>query len=226
MKTFETGFDGITLDLGEIYLAMGYRNEQPGQDVAEMVAETIRTVAPLCRPRFGYELLPVEKVTRRTISVGGGELATGTVITPFLEEAEHLAVFVATAGEGFDKWFHEVKKSGDILKEYLAHAVGSEIAEATARAMAAELLGEAESKGMKISNSYSPGYCGWHVRDQQALFSLLPPRPCGITLTPSCLMLPIKSVSGIIALGRDIEKKAYGCDICNKKDCYKKRTVS
>ena len=226
MQTFETDFNGITLDVDEIYLALGYRDQKPELDVMEMVAAMISTVAPLCRPRFGYELLSVEKITRNTIWVGGRELLTGGVITPFLEKAEQVAVFVATAGKGFDNWFREVKNSGDILMEYLAHTIGSEIAEATAQMTAAKLLAEFESAGMKISNSYSPGYCGWHVRDQQTLFSLLPPEPCGIMLTPSCLMLPIKSVSGIIALGRDIEKKAYGCDICEKKDCYKKRTVA
>ena len=55
------------------------------------------------------------------------------------------------------------------------------------------------------------------------LGSLLPPAPCGITLTDSSLMLPIKSISGVIAVGTRIEKKPYGCAICGKKDCYKNR---
>ena len=75
----------------------------------------------------------------------------------------------------------------------------------------------------KISNSYSPGYCGWHVTQQKFLFSLLPEQPCGVRLSESSLMSPIKSVSGVIAVGERIVKRKYGCELCGKADCYKNR---
>ena len=48
-------------------------------------------------------------------------------------------------------------------------------------------------EGLRITNSYSPGYCGWNVSEQHALFSLLPEGFCGVRLCESGLMLPIKS---------------------------------
>ena len=78
-------------------------------------------------------------------------------------------------------------------------------------------------EGLRISNSYSPGYCGWNVAEQHRLFALLPERPCGIELGRSALMKPEKSVSGIIALGREVEKRPYGCAICNRRNCYKRQ---
>ncbi|MCI5917442.1 MAG: methionine synthase, partial [Bacteroidales bacterium] len=42
-------------------------------------------------------------------------------------------------------------------------------------------------------------------------------------LTPSSLMVPIKSVSGVVGLGRDVRKLEYSCGLCNFKDCYKRR---
>jgi hypothetical protein len=48
---------------------------------------------------------------------------------------------------------------------------------------------------------YSPGYCGWHVSGQKRLFRSLEPERIGITLTDSCLMQPLKSVSGVIVAG-------------------------
>ena len=43
--------------------------------------------------------------------------------------------------------------------------------------------------------------------------------PTGITINESCLMQPIKSVSGIIGIGDEVRKRSYGCDICNSTSC-------
>ena len=76
--------------------------------------------------------------------------------------------------------------------------------------------------GYNISNSYSPGYCGWDVSEQRLLFSLLPQGFCGVQLLPSCLMLPLKSVSTVVAIGPDVTYEPYRCNICRKRDCYRR----
>jgi hypothetical protein len=86
-------------------------------------------------------------------------------------------------------------------------------------------LYEYYSNDLQTTNSYSPGYCGWHVREQKQLFSLLPDNPCGIKLNNSRLMHPVKSVSGIIGLGIGIEQTPYACEICGLKGCFKKTIV-
>ena len=63
------------------------------------------------------------------------------------------------------------------------------------------------------------------MAEQRIFFSMLPDGFCGISLTDSCLMLPIKSVSALVGIGGNIEKKPYGCAICRKKDCFKRKEV-
>ena len=69
----------------------------------------------------------------------------------------------------------------------------------------------------------SPGYCGWHVSEQQLLFPLFEGQTCGVRLTDSSLMVPIKSVSGIIGLGKEVRRLDYTCGLCDFKQCYKRR---
>lgn len=223
MECREIPWAGLELDRGEIYRTMGSSRYVPDREMQERIERVIAEAGRVCRARFGYEVLPAGMPGPRAISAGGAGLATGSVITPCLVGAEYYALFVATAGVEFDAWLHGLQVSGDLLDQFIADAVGSEIAEAAARQMAGLLGREAAVRGMRISNSYSPGYCGWPVRDQRALFGLLPPRPCGVELNASCLMSPVKSVSGVVAIGRSVEKKPYGCAACGKKDCYKKR---
>ena len=88
-----------------------------------------------------------------------------------------------------------------------------------------DLLGrQMDEFGLKITNRYSPGYCNWPVSDQQILFLLLPEKFCGVTLTGSSLMIPIKSVSGVIGIGASVKMKEYTCDTCGMKDCTYRST--
>jgi hypothetical protein len=48
-------------------------------------------------------------------------------------------------------------------------------------------------------------------------------RPCGVTLTDSSLMLPIKSVSGVIGVGPDVKKMDYTCGLCSFADCFRRK---
>jgi len=73
--------------------------------------------------------------------------------------------------------------------------------------------------GLHVSESFSPGYCSWDVAEQHKLFSFFPTNFCGITLSDSSLMKPVKSVSGIIGIGSDLNRKVHHCLICNDKTC-------
>jgi hypothetical protein len=79
------------------------------------------------------------------------------------------------------------------------------------------------TSGMKITNRYSPGYCGWDVSEQHKLFRLIPDNFCGIRLTESALMDPVKSNSGIIGIGESVKMNPYTCSLCDLKECaYRK----
>ena len=106
----------------------------------------------------------------------------------------------------------------------MADSLGSIIAEKAADCMELALQKEIGSRGWKHTNRFSPGYCGWHVSEQQKLFPLFPtPHPCGISLTDSSLMLPIKSVSGVIGLGENVRKLEYTCGLCSYEKCYRRK---
>jgi hypothetical protein len=65
---------------------------------------------------------------------------------------------------------------------------------------------------------FSPGYCGWHISAQRALFGMLNPEEIGITLNASCLMQPLKSVSGVLIAGnKEIFEFDDVFDFC--RDC-------
>lgn len=219
----ELSWNDITLDWEDFTLSLG-KGYQLDRDVREIFSVLEKKVVQLCKPRWGYRVVPLETSDQSGIMLDGCRLQTGRIITPFLKDASQCAVFVATAGKEFEDFQREVKNSGQIVEEFLLDAFGSAIAEATVREVCKYIEKKAAEENKGVSFPYSPGYCGWKVVEQQILFSLLPDFPCGVSLSSSSLMCPIKSVSGVVAIGERITKQKYGCELCGKKDCYKNRT--
>ena len=211
------------LNRTEILRTLGGPHYRPDRQINAMIDRMIFQELPeVCYPEFGYVRFEAEAVGCNSIRFAGTEFRVGPIIAEGYAEAESFVIFVATAGRGFDRWIHEEEVRSDLLRQFVADAIGSEIAEWTARKVAESLRKTVAVEDAHISNSYSPGYCGWNVIEQHQLFALLPDRPCGIELGASALMKPEKSVSGIIAIGHAVEKKPYGCAFCTCKTCYKR----
>lgn len=149
----------------------------------------------------------------------------GKIISNQLKGSEALCWFVATAGQEFETFQHHLTQEGDMVRVYIANEIGSIIAEKTADRMEDLLQEQLTPKGLYRTNRYSPGYCGWKVSEQPILFELfrpkvsaqncnVPPTPCDIHLTDSCLMIPIKSVSGVIGIGHNVRRRDYTCNLC------------
>lgn len=173
----------------------------------------------------GYTICPCDGVDVKNglIHCGQTKLEVGKRIASYMKEASVLAVFVCTAGSLFTDLANEYLKQGDLPEAFIADAIGSVTVENAMDRIQQALETEMNLQEMKISNRYSPGYCEWHVSGQQALFSLIDDNHTGVTLTASCLMQPIKSVSGIIGIGVDMQKRPYGCSICHSSTCVYRR---
>jgi len=63
------------------------------------------------------------------------------------------------------------------------------------------------------------------LTEQEVLFSLVPADSIGVTLLPSSLMQPLKSVSGLVGIGsRDrIEAAPVPCENCDAERCMMRR---
>ena len=151
------------------------------------------------------------------------EFMTGRIITHALNGASSYVFFTATIGSGFDNYCRHLKSGDDELKIFVADMIGSVIAEAVVSWLMGKLKDLAKEEGWLISNNYSPGYCDWALIEQQKLFGFFPENITGIRLTDSCLMLPIKSVSGVVAIGVGIKKRPYGCSICRMPTCFRNK---
>lgn len=221
MFDYELNFSSLSLTANDLFAEMGYGTVKPEEPIEEMTVSMLQEVSSWIVPRCTFGLFD-GKVGEGCVSLDCGEhLLTGTTISSLLNGSNRFALFAATAGVAFQEYQDRLKTEGDILKCFIADMIGTCIAEKAGDYM--ERLLEKQLAGERHTNRLSPGYCGWHLTGQQALFRLMGGNPCGISLSEVCLMTPIKSISGIIGIGPEVDEKKYGCQYCELETCYKRK---
>lgn len=140
-------------------------------------------------------------------------------ICTYMKGIEKMAAFICTAGEEFTSLTRQLNDSGNFLGGFIVDTFGTIVVEKAMDYIQGQLQVDMQQADLLITNRYSPGYCLWPLTGQRQLFDLFPETQSGISLTESHLMMPIKSVSGIIGIGRNVKKARYKCDICNDLTC-------
>ena len=205
-------FEELGITAADVYEQMGYHDAQPDKATQQETATILKEVSLWLRPRFSYFVVNKQP-----------DFEMGNIILRQLRGSEAFALFICTSGLEFETYQHRLKEQGDMVRVFIADALGSVIAEKCADQMEKALQESIDKLGWKHTNRFSPGYCGWHVSQQQLLFPLFQGHTCGVKLTDSSLMIPIKSVSGIIGLGEKVRKLEYTCGLCDFKQCYKRK---
>ena len=205
-------FEELGITAADVYEQMGYHDAQPDKATQQETATILKEVSQWLRPQFSYFVVNKQP-----------DFEMGNIILRQLRGSEAFALFICTSGLEFEAYQQRLKEQGDMVRVFIADALGSVIAEKCADQMEKALQESIDKLGWMHTNRFSPGYCGWHVSQQQLLFPLFQGHTCGVKLTDSSLMIPIKSVSGIIGLGEKVRKLEYTCGLCDFKQCYKRK---
>ena len=219
-KTFQFDFRDLKLTVDQIERVMGYSEGESHETIFEIVSSLLNEAETLCNLRAEYRIFDTISFSEaeKTIIINDVIFNIGKIIYGQIKKSDSAALFICTAGEKLGLRSRRAMKEGDLLEGYVYDVIGSEAVEAATDLMQADM----ESK-FRITNRFSPGYCGWNVVEQHKLFSLLPENYCGIRLTDSALMDPVKSVSGIIGIGENVKRLPYTCNLCDMKDCLYRR---
>jgi len=224
-ETFQYHFSQLNILATDIEVLMGYVNEETPEYIHQTTNEILKRAEEVSKICGGYQLFDQVIFDSSTHFCIVNQTAFHIDKTIFrqLKKSESVALFVCTAGNEVGQLSNKLLSEGHLLEGYIADIIGSVIVESAMDKIQEELKKEMLLHDLSISNRYSPGYCGWKVDEQLKLFGLLPLSICGISLTKSCLMTPIKSISGVIGIGKEISHTAYSCNICTMENCIYKR---
>ncbi len=219
--SYHFSFHELSITQTRLEFLMGYQHGAIPESISRILKEALDRAPDYCAIQGGFVIKDAISFDNnaRLITVDNVTFNPGDIVYNQVKKAEKMAIFACTSGPGISDWSKKLMAEGDPAAGYIVDLVGSEIVESATDRIHASLSAIVTASGCRISNRYSPGYCGWNVSEQHQLFSLLPDNFCGIQLSDSALMKPIKSVSGIIGIGRDVRYNSYSCDICNSYNC-------
>ena len=158
---------------------------------------------------------------------GNGNNEPDTPLEHIFPRANHLALFAFTLGQEISLEIQQQLKDKNLAKGYMLDTVASYCTDKASEA-AQNIFHDQLFSKHQISESsrvllYSPGYCGWHVSGQKKLFAYLEPEEIGIHLNESFLMVPLKSISGVLVSGdakihQFINNYPF-CTTCQTRNC-------
>jgi hypothetical protein len=201
----------------------------PDADLPERTSRLIEQArelyATLAEPRGMFAEIGREEFAE--LYRGEGENADETPLELIFPRADRLALFAATMGGAVSNKIGELFSENDPALAFMLDSIASDRAELAAELMGRHYLDRLVCAGSALSPTgvlaYSPGYCGWHITGQRKLFDYLQPAEIGITLNDSCLMQPLKSVSGVLVAGaaaiHDFEDDFEFCGGCGTHGC-------
>jgi 5-methyltetrahydrofolate--homocysteine methyltransferase len=133
------------------------------------------------------------------------------VLDPSGSQRDHIAMFVATAGEGIRERSEEAKQRGQYFLAHAMQALAIETAEAAAEWVHRRIRedwGFPDPPGMTMQERFTSRYRGKRysfgygacprLEDQEGIWKLLGPEEIGVRLTEGFMMEPEASVSALV----------------------------
>lgn len=220
--TFQYKFCDLEISSGRIERLIGFDPGTAPEPIPELISTALNNAVGLTDIRGNYLVINHNNTAtrpRQSININSHCFNTGKIVTSFIRESEHFLFFIVTAGKGIELESQRFLHGTEPLLGYIYDVIGSLTVETALEKFLYKIEEDFIKTELKTTNPYSPGYCGWPISDQTKLFALFSDKNCGIRLSETCLMDPIKSISGIIGIGKNIKKQPYSCAICDAKNC-------
>jgi len=204
---------GAEIDFPALRAALRVREGSEDESELRAMAAEIRAVA---HPKALFAVAFIEAKGEDYI-IADGMRFTSRVMRVNLEDAHRCFPFVCTSGREAEAW---AEAQGGFMRRFWADALNQAVLHAAALALQGHIQDLYQLGSVSMMNPGS--LADWPLREQRSLFSLLGNvrEAIGVELTKSLLMVPTKSVSGILF---PAEESFASCQLCPRELCPNRR---
>jgi len=198
--------------------------------IMKITREEIERGYNLFEPKGIYSPIKIKQISfsgGRVDLKNGFSLYFSNSIINLLKGANYLVLGVATIGSSLENKVSEFFTQGEYPRAIALDAVGTVAVESLSRYIKNLICQEAKEQYFKTTRYFSPGYGDWDISQQKDIFKIIPTNKIGVSLTESCMILPRKSLSWVIGIGKNItipSKDNNSCQICQAKNCQYRKT--
>ena len=174
----------------------------------------------LLDPTAAYENYPITGMDGSRISLEGDKAVHGPALPALFPGARELVVLICTIGPKLEKHVSDYNKSSQALRSLLLDGIGSAAVDTMVPAALTFIVAEASSRGYETSSPVNPGMPGFPMTEQGNLLELAHADQIGVSVTPSGILIPRKSVSMVLGVGPRMPMwtQAEVCARCNLRE--------
>ena len=142
---------------------------------------------------------------------------SGQLIAQHLARAQEILVMLCTIGSELDNSVSSLFNVDPMIALAL-DGVGSAAVEMLAIQASNHFENLMKNDGLNTTMPLNPGMVGWSVElGQPEIFSLLDCEEINVSLTDSWMMVPNKSLSLVMGIGKDVSAYGTSCEYCTLK---------
>ena len=208
--------ENIPVRLDADKVVKGLRIRRNVEYFRDKLASLIETIAPVINPKAVYSVSFVDKIEEDRVTIDD-TVFTSKVVRMNLEKVGRVFPYIVTAGVELDT-VELLKGQSAMLLDQVKNVVVTK-----ANLYLRNLI--TEKYGIKRLSSVGPGRLDeWPITQQRELFSLFGEHVdrIGVNLTKTCLMVPVKTVSGLLFPS---EVGFESCELCSRAKCMERRTA-
>jgi hypothetical protein len=205
----------VKFEAGDIARRLRIRPDRAG---SSHLQELIELATSLVSLRAVYDISYVGAKDAGSVEVAG-VVFRSRVLRHNLDGVQKVFPYIMTIGPALEK---TAASLNDLLKQYYLEEMANVVLEQGAAWLTDKLQG---SWGFPLLSNMSPGSLeDWPITEQRQLFSLFgdTEKVVGVRLTDHFLMLPRKSISGILFPS---EEGFSACQLCPREKCPSRRTA-
>lgn len=194
-------------------------NNSVDRNIAAQIEQCEKMVLDAAQPKYVYRVLPTERTDDKIRLSGTSLCIEGKDAEKLLAECGSCIVMAATVGQKTDMLLRraQVYSMADAV---ILDSCASSAIESICDQLNEDLRKEFESKGLFLTDRYSPGYGDMPLSMQTELCRLLQTeKRIGLSVSPGLTLTPSKSVTAIIGISdRPQKMRVVSCDECRLKD--------
>jgi len=185
------------------------------REVEAVIDESYR----LIEPRAVYKTVRISEVKGGRLVLEGGSVFESELLAEKFKCTPEIAVYVLTIGPALERRVSELA-SRELFKSFIMDCVGTYALRQVFDIVRKDFQPDGEGRLSK----FSPGSTAyWDLRQQKVLFDVLGGEDVenvtGVRLNESCIMIPRKSVSGVMG---NTEEQFQECQICKRRCEYRR----
>jgi len=185
------------------------------REVEAVIDESYR----LIEPRAVYKTVRISEVKGGRLVLEGGSVFESELLAEKFKCTPEIAVYVLTIGPALERRVSELA-SRELFKSFIMDCVGTY----ALRQMFDIVRKDFQPDGEGQLSKFSPGSTAyWDLRQQRVLFDVLGGEEVenviGVRLNESYIMIPRKSVSGVMG---NTEEQFQECQICKRRCEYRR----